>query len=113
VSTFDGFTVTFLPADFGHAFYEAPGKSRFSVRRAQRIDWIGEALADSQAELYVGWDKKRRKHRADRRVCLVGGDYVVVIQVQHNMKARFVTAFIADSWIVPMIQGNPQWALTF
>ena len=111
VSTFDGITVSFWLSDFDHAFYKGPAKTKFSFGRAKRIDWIGEALADSQAELYMGWDKQRRRYRADRRVCLVGGNYVVVIEVRRQMKARFITAFVADPWIVPLIQGSPQWEL--
>ena len=109
VLTSDLIAVTFWPTDFDHAFYKGPAKARFAIDRAVRIDWIGEALFDPQAELYLGWDKYRRRYTPRRRVCLVDENYVVVIELFGSMQGRFVTAFIADPWIVPRIRNSTPW----
>lgn len=74
------------------------------------MDWIKAALEDSNAELYVGWDKKKKKHDKNNRVALVVNDYVVVIRIGNNKKAQFVTAYVADSLsTLAKIKGSPKW----
>ena len=109
VTTFDSISVTFRPDDFYHAFFRGKPKAQFSQDRALRINWIREALSDSSAKLYLGWDKFGRRYTDRRRVCLVGGNYVTVIELFGGTRGRFVTAFIADPWIVPQIRQSPEW----
>jgi len=52
----------------------------FSSQRAERIDWIKAALQDSNAELHVGREGKKKRYDRSHRVALVVGDYVVVIR---------------------------------
>jgi len=102
IFTFDNIRVDFYPRQFHHAFFESSIKLRkkkdmFSKQRAERIDWIKYALKDPSGELYVGWDRKKKKINPKRRVCVIAGNYVVVIQMKSQTRAFFVTAFIADS----------------
>lgn len=114
ITTFDGINVRFRKERFDHCFYESKGRNRvkdlFSEKRAQRIDWIKTALKDSDAELYIGWDRKRKRHDPGHRVALVVKDYVVVIRIGNNKKAQFVTAYVADSAsTLAKIKGSPKW----
>jgi hypothetical protein len=61
------------------------------------LDWIGKALADPDSDCFVGWDKKRKRHAPNRRVAVVMGNYIVVIVLIGAEKARFITAYVADT----------------
>ncbi len=111
---FDGIAVRFKKKDFDHCFFESSNrdgvKDQFSTLRAERIDWIKAALQDGHADIFVGWDKKRRRYDHGRRVTLVMGNYVVVIRITDGKKASFVTAFVADSQqSLNRIKGSPRW----
>lgn len=74
------------------------------------MDWIGAALQDSTAELYAGWDRDKKMVNYNRRVTLVYGDYVVILNL--NLKkssAIFITAYIADAGTITKIRGGPKW----
>ena len=112
IITFDGIPVRFKKGDFNHVFYESvrTKDDSFSHMRAERIDWIRAALEDPKSERYVGWDKKRKRLDKRRRVTLVMGNYVAVIGISARRKARFITAFVADSeHTLRMIRQNPKW----
>lgn len=115
LKTFDGISVRFLEKDFAHAFYESStklpdGKDIFSKIRAERIDWIETALLDPSAELYYGWNREKKRIDNKRRVALVNGNYVVVIQRRNSGKARFITAFVADTpRTLLKIRQCPKW----
>ena len=108
IVTFDGIAVRFRTRDFNHCFFESSRrdstKDLFSAMRAERMDWITAALKDPNAELYCGWDKKRRRYDRSRRVAVVMGDYVVIIALTSPTTATFVTAFAADT---PACAGRP------
>jgi len=111
---FGGIAVRFEKSDFDHCFFESSSrdgvKDQFSPRRAERVDWIKAALQDGQADLFVGWDSKKRRYDYGRRVTLVMRNYVVVIRLTGPQKARFVTAFVADSQrTLNRIKGSPRW----
>ena len=102
IETFDSFTVKFYEDMFEHAFFESSNrrgnKDIFSVQRAERIDWIENVLKDKDAELYMGYDSKNKRNSWNRRVTIINEDnYVVVIQIIKENKAKFVTAYVADS----------------
>ncbi|MCP3683084.1 MAG: hypothetical protein GY861_10375 [bacterium] len=97
LTTYDDISVRFQNSDFSHAFYETEGKDRFSTIRAERIDWIEAALQDENAELYAGWDNKKKSYNPSRRVAVANNNYVVIVQIYKNNKAVFITAFVADS----------------
>ena len=115
IYTFDGIRVYFPQQQFDDAFFESANrkkkdKSVFSWQRAERIDWIGAALVDRFAELYAGWDRNKKRIDNRRRIALVYGDYVVVLQIYAKKKsATFITAYIADSNTVAMIRKSPRW----
>jgi hypothetical protein len=115
VTTFDGLRVYFPRSGFDHAFFESADRRRadksiFSRERAERIDWIAAALQDGAAELYVGWDNRRRVPLPDRRVTVVYGDYVVVLQLQlAKGSATFITAFVATARALEKIRTSPKW----
>lgn len=111
---FEGIMVRFRKKDFAHCFFESSNrdgvKDQFSRQRAERIDWIKAALQDGQADIFVGWDRSKRRYDHSRRVTLVMGDYVVVIRLTGQKKAVFVTAFVADSAMtLDRIKGSPRW----
>lgn len=113
IFTFDGIRVFFPKSAFDHAFYRScmrgTDKSVFAVERAERIAWIKAALADSQAELYVGWNNEKKCFSPNRRVAIVMSDYVVIIQFQNDKKAFFITAFIADGYTLSRIRKGMKW----
>jgi hypothetical protein len=110
-TTFDGLVVRFRRDQFEHAFFESVRSKddTFSRTRAERIDWILAALRDPNAELYVGWDNRKKRLASDTRVCVILGDYVVVIRVAKPDRAFFVTAFVAGPGTLTKIRGGPRW----
>lgn len=115
IYTFDSLRVYFPKQQFGDAFYEsadrkARDKSAFSWSRAERIDWIRAALQDAAAEIYAGWDRDKKVIDRKRRVMVVYGNYVVVLQVNlRRAKAVFITAYIASAATLAKIRRNPRW----
>lgn len=115
IYTFDGLRVYFPRRQFYHAFFESASrrskdKSVFSRQRAERMDWIAAALQDGTADLYVGWNSKKKTYAYDRRVTIVYGNYVVVLQVRSDRaSATFVTAFVGGPETLRRIRGNPRW----
>jgi len=116
ILAFDGILVRFRKDDFDHCMYESTHrdgvKDQFSKERSERIDWIKATLENPAAELYQGWDSKRKCYLADRRVSVVYEEFVVVIQILGNprgsLRARFITAFLADNSI-DRIKKGPKW----
>lgn len=116
IVTFDGIKVWFRPNKFRHDFFESSNrdgvKDLFSVKRAQRMDWIEATLKDSTAVLKQGWIKEEKRHDPMRRVALVNGNYVVIIAIntRNPGKANFVTAFVADTpHTLNQIRSAPPW----
>ena len=115
VLTFDGIRVKFFPDMFDHAFYESDDwkekdKSILSLNRCEKMLWIKEALQDSTAKIKVGWQAKTKSYAGSRRVTIVKGDYVVIIQVQKEKEARFVTAYqVHKEETMKKILDGPDW----
>lgn len=115
IITFDGIAVRFRKDRFDHCFYESTCRNQikdmFSNQRAERIDWIKATLQDPNAELFVGWDKNKKRYDQGHRVAVVLGNYVVVIRMSGNQTAQFVTAYVADSASsLAKIKKSPNWA---
>lgn len=118
IKTHDGIRVHFYDSNFDHAFFESSvrnggsnkpkSKDIFSPRRAARMMWIKDVLADKDAKMYVGYDSKVKGYSQTKRVSVVKGDYVVVIQIYKENEARFITAFVADNSINKITSG-PEW----
>ena len=118
IKTHDGIRVHFYDSNFDHAFYESSvrkngsnkpkSKDIFSHRRAARMMWIKDVLADKEAKMYVGYDSKEKRYTGSQRVSVVKGDYVVVIQLYQEDHARFITAYVADNSIDKITSG-PEW----
>ncbi|MFZ1708760.1 MAG: hypothetical protein WAW20_09210 [Anaerolineae bacterium] len=115
IHTLDGLRVYFPRQQFDDAFFEsanrrARDKSIFSLTRAERIDWIRAAIEDPAAELYLGWDRDKKVIAHGRRITLVFGNYVVVLQVSNKgNQATFVTAYVASPDTIRKIRSNPRW----
>jgi hypothetical protein len=111
IMTFDGIAVRFRAAMFDHCFFESvvTKDDSFSLVRAERIDWIAATLQDPNAELFVGWDSVKKRPATNRRVALVSGDYVTVIQMQGAGKATFITALVASTPTFAKVRGNGRW----
>ncbi len=111
-----GSRVYFPKQQFDDAFYESPNrsardKSIFSLKRAERIEWIGSSLQDKTAEIFAGWDREKKRIDQKRRVTLIYGNYVVALQV--NLKkssATFITAYVADAGTLAKIRLQPRWS---
>jgi len=113
IETHDGILVRFRKQQFDHAFFESIAGAKdsvFSNPRAQRVDWIKWTLENPNAELYVGWDNKRKRTTPNRRVAIVNDDYVVIIRLGRGDRAEFVTAFVADHGTIGKIRLNGRWA---
>ena len=114
IHTFDKIRVLFPKSAFDHAFYQSSNRKEqkkdiFSQNRAQRMPWIKVALADASAELYFGWDNKRKCVVTDRRVAIIVRDYVVIIKKKDAYRSFFISAFIADQQALNKIRLNPKW----
>ena len=115
IHTFDGMRVYFPKRQFDDAFFEsanrkARDKSVFSLKRAERIDWIRAAVEDPTAELYQGWDRDRKAIARGRRITLVFGNYVVVLRINSKRQsATFITAYVASPDTIRKIRSNPRW----
>lgn len=93
--------VMFPRGSFEHLFYESSRrrgghKDTFSRKRAERIDWMAAALSDEGAEIYQGWDRRRKKPTPKRLVFIVQSNYVVIIRRASKNRASIVTAFPAS-----------------
>ncbi|OUI98323.1 hypothetical protein [Acetobacter sp. DsW_54] len=117
ICTHDGIRVYFKKEDFDHAFFESPLRNgvkstTLSHIRAERMDWIAATLANPAADLFQGWNKKEGCYDASRCVCIVFGNFVVVIRLSKNtqgtLKANFVTCYEADNSITK-IRQSPLW----
>ena len=117
IITFDNIAVYFRKMDFYHCMYESSQrnkiKNRFSIKRSERVDWIKETLINPKAQLYYGWDKKRKKYDTNRRVAILYEDFVVIIRLRkrksgETLIADFVTAFTAENSINKII-NMPKW----
>ena len=86
-------------------------KSIFSIKRAERIDWIEYVLKSEEAELYVGWNRDKKEYRKDRRIAIISPEnYVVIITLLKDNNAKFITAYLADSPnTAKLIRKNPKW----
>lgn len=118
IHTHDGIRVHFYDNNFDHAFYESSvrkgggnrpkSKDIFSPRRVARMMWIKDVLADKDAKMYEGYDSKTKSYTKSKRVSVVKGDYVVIIQLYRELEARFITAYVADNSI-DKIKSGPEW----
>jgi hypothetical protein len=120
IRTFDGIEVRFSISRFSHCFFESTKRNKvkdyFSIKRAERMDWIKVALQDSEAERYQGWDKSRKRYDKSRRVTIVMGNYVIVIALTSATAAKFITAYVADTTApkgqlstIEKIRSGPIW----
>lgn len=116
ITSFDGIVVYFRANKFDHAFFESTlrdgRKDKFSFARAQRLDWIKATLEHPEADLYMGWDKWKRRYDPSRRVSVIYEDFVVVIEIRQTkakkLKGNFVTCYKADNSI-DKIRSSPEW----
>jgi hypothetical protein len=119
ISTFDAMSVSFYEDDFDHCFYEssnrrARDKSILSLNRLEKIYWIKDAIEDPDAVLKSGWLRDQKKYDNSRRVALVKDNYVVIIRIIDNERARFVTAYeLTDDNGIDKINGSPDWESPF
>ena len=114
--TFDKIPVKFYPEKFDDAFFESMNKKKrdksvFSIKRAERIDWIEYVLKNPNSELYCGWDRDKKQLRKDRRVAIISPEnYVVIITSLKNNTGKFITAYLADSPnTAKAIRKSPKW----
>jgi hypothetical protein len=116
IFTFDGIAVRFRKENFDHCMFESTHrdgvKDQFSQERSERIDWIKATLENPKAELFQGWDGKRKCYLQDRRVSVVYEEFVVIIQLlgppHRQRRAKFITAYLADNNIARIKRG-PKW----
>lgn len=115
IFTYSGIEVKFYPDQFEHSFFESENhkkrdKSLFSLERAQRMTWIKETLQNPNAELYVGWDREKKKYNEDRRISIITPEnYVVVLNIINDKKAKFITAYLASKTNAKKIRSAPIW----
>lgn len=114
IYTYDGIRVRFYDSNFDHAFYESSDrrlgdKGILSSRRLSRILWIKDALEDPDAEIHIGYLSKSQSLSGKRRVTLVKGNFVVVIQLYKKTDANFITAFVGDEDTIKKVKSDPLW----
>lgn len=115
IKTFDGVIVYFPRSAFQHAFYKSSSRSLqdkkiFAIERAERLDWIKVALKDNKAQLFFGWNNKKKKSDYKRRVAIVKKNYIVIVQFKKDWKsATFITAFLDDANTAFRIALGEKW----
>ncbi len=115
IYTFSGILVKFYQNQFEHAFFESANhqkrdKSIFSIERAKRMNWIKQVLEDKNSEIYIGWDRDKKKYNPTRRVSIISPEnYVVVINMITLNKAKFITAYPASYTTAKKIRQAPKW----
>jgi hypothetical protein len=115
IVTFDGIPVRFRKSDFDHCCFRRSDrrgeKDTFCPVRARRTDWIGVVLRDPNADLYFGWDRKRKCVDYDCRVAVAFGRYVLAVRLDKTRtKAFFITAYLADNkQSVDKVRSCPKW----
>lgn len=111
----DGIVVYFGRNTFYHAFFESVvfKDDTFSLKRAERMDWIVATLQDPNSDRFQGWCSRKKVHEPHRRVEVVHEDFVVVLQISKSqqgvLKANFVTCYHADRSI-NAIRKSPLWS---
>ena len=121
IKTHDGISVYFYDNNFDHAFYESTGrnvgkksplhKDVLSQPRLERMLWIRDTLEDTTAKMVAGYDSKTKSYVRNKRVSIVKGNYVVVIQLYGDMThAKFITAYVADNSIEKILR-RPNWKI--
>lgn len=115
IMTFDDIVVKFYSDMFDHCFYESANrkekdKSILSYNRLEKMLWIKDTLADPTSIKKQGWDRKRKTYNKTRRVNLVKENYIVVINIYADKKARFITAYeIFNDINLEKIKNSPDW----
>lgn len=115
IYTFSKIKVKFYEDQFEHAFYESKNhkkrdKSIFSLQRAQRMNWIKYVLKNKYSELYVGWDRDKKRYNENRRVSIISPEnYVVIINMINENNAKFITAYPANITTARNIRNGPKW----
>lgn len=117
VRDWHGRRVKFHAPNFDHAFSEATNyrlsagvhDEPFSVRRAQRMLWIKEAIGGTAGTIEVRGQMRRDsrgRERKRRTLIVVEERYVVVLQPcgKDGYEYEFVTAFPADRAYVDKIR---------
>lgn len=116
IYTFSGILVKFYEDQFEHAFYESANhqkidKSIFSYERAERIEWIENVLKDRKTQLYIGWNRDKKKYNENRRVSIISPeDYVVILNIINENEEKFITAYLANITTARNIRKGPKWA---
>jgi len=117
VITFDNIRVYFGKNKFHHAFYESSrrdgNKDTFSLIRARRMNWIRKTLEHQKSKIFQGWGNKKNRYDPSRRVCIVYGDFVVIIAMKLKKNgtpaANFITCYKANNSI-GKIRKSPAWS---
>jgi len=116
IVTFDDIVVKFYSNMFDHCFYESNNrqekdKSILSLNRLEKIYWIKDALEDPDSIRKQGWNGKNKTYNNSRRVTLVKGNYIVIIIIYAEKKARFLTAYeVNNDNNLQKILNSPDWA---
>lgn len=116
IYTFSNIRVKFYEDQFEHCFYESRNRKRrdksiFSVERAQRMDWIEEVLLNEKVEIFVGWDRDKKRYNNNRRVSIISPEnYVVILNIIKEKEAKFITAYVASKTNAKKIRNAPLWS---
>jgi hypothetical protein len=114
IETHDGISVSFNKNDFWHFFFkegDGPERDRFAWDRGERMNWVKECIQDSNATLKFGWDNANKRTDFNRRVSVIQGNYIVVVRMVAEYKARGVTAYPIDSSGLAKLLLQPDWTV--
>ncbi len=74
------------------------------------MDWIEAVLLDKEAEIFVGWDREKKKYNNSRRVSIISPEnYVVILNIIKEKEAKFITAYVASKTNAKKIRSAPVW----
>lgn len=67
-------------------------------------------MQNRNSEIYIGWDRDKKKYNPNRRVSIISPEnYVVVINMITDNKAKFITAYPAGYTTAKNIRKAPKW----
>ncbi|MBO7072587.1 MAG: hypothetical protein J6V89_03590 [Acetobacter sp.] len=118
IKTHDGIRVFFKRETFTHAFYESSlrdnHKDQFSLKRAERMDWIIHTLVNKTACEFQGWVTKKKNYDPTRKTAVLYDTFVVIVgfslKNDNTLKGNFITCYPAAYDSFEKIQRAPVWS---
>ena len=111
VAPYEPYNINFKDLDLSSQEVIERFYSDISDRSVAEDDWIEYVLTNPYAEIHVGWDRENKTYSKDRRVAIITPEnYVVIIRLNNNGTAKYITSYLADTpRSAREILNSPMW----